>query len=117
MLQLRKVSQDEFPQQFEVSAHAVARAIERLGKRRIKTIGDVPEYLRRVALEGELYTPVVFRKNVYGPGYECNYTKTDGKVVVGVVVPLREDNTLAEYGYVTTVIPKHETDRNWGIKG
>lgn len=108
MIQLRRVSPDEFPTTFEVTAHALDRSHERLSKRRLKTIGNVEEYLKQVALEGQVWTPGTFRHTEHDPGPCFNYTKTDGKVVVAVVVPLNDDQTLAQRGYVTTMMLKSE---------
>ena len=115
MIQLRKVQQSELPVLFDVSHHAIERANERLSKRRLKTIGNVEAYLEEVARSGQVYTPGVFRKNERDPVPVYNYTKTDGQVVVAIVVPLNEDHTLSGKGFITTVMPKVETDERWWV--
>lgn len=102
MTLLRKIPETEFPMIFNVHAHAVERAIERLGKRRLKSIGNVESYLEQVARYGDTVDPGVFRRN--GDGVCFSYTKTDRQIMVAVVVPIDEHDKLASTGYITTAM-------------
>lgn len=112
MIPLRQIRKSELPSNFTVTTHAIDRLIERLPRKQLKRINDYDAYLESVAREGELLDPPTYRQNPSDPTPVCNYTKTDGQVVVAVVVPL-EDGRLADEGYVTTTMLRSEHERMW----